>query len=127
MPRLLIRSITGIFKLYQVIPSVQPTHCTSDMYWAGKRLGDRIKFAYTFRRLLMQNGKIALGTDFPVESPNPLYTFYAAVTRQDLKQYPPGGFQPAEALSRKQALLGMTLWPAYAAFEEKEKRHAGNR
>ncbi len=105
-----------------IIPSVQPTHATSDMYWAGKRLGeDRIKTAYAYNQLLKQNGWMALGTDSPVESINPLYTFYAAVARKDLKGYPEKGFQPENAITRTEALKGMTIWAAKANFEEKEK------
>lgn len=107
---------------YNIIPSVQPTHATSDMYWAGARLGKkRLKSSYVYRQLLQQNGWIPLGTDFPVENINPLYTFYAAVERKDLKGFPAGGFQPENALTRKQALTGMTLWAAKANFEENEK------
>lgn len=107
---------------YNIIPSVQPTHATSDMYWAGQRLGpQRLKTAYANKKLLDQNGWIPLGTDFPVENINPLYTFYAAVERKDLKGYPAGGFQKSEALTREEALKGMTLWAAKANFEEKEK------
>ncbi|MEN0054261.1 MAG: amidohydrolase [Mucilaginibacter sp.] len=105
-----------------IIPSVQPTHATSDMYWAGKRLGaDRLKSAYVFKQLLKQNGWLPLGTDFPVENINPLYTFYAAVERKDLHGFPEGGFQPENALDRTKALRGITIWAAKANFEEKEK------
>ncbi len=107
---------------YNIIPSVQPTHATSDMYWAIKRLGpERIKTAYAYKQLLDQNGWIPLGTDFPVEDINPIYTFYAAVVRKDLKGFPSTGFQPENALSRIEALKGMTIWAAKAQFEEKEK------
>jgi predicted amidohydrolase YtcJ len=107
---------------YNIIPSVQPTHATSDMYWAGERLGKkRLRSAYAYKQLLQQNGWIPLGTDFPVENINPIYTFYAAVERKDLKGHPGGGFQPENALTREQALRGMTTWPARANFEEKEK------
>jgi predicted amidohydrolase YtcJ len=110
------------FGQYSIIPSVQPTHATSDMYWAGKRLGNqRLKTAYAYKQLLKQNGWLPLGTDFPVENINPLYTFYAAVERKDLKGFPQGGFQPENALSRIEALKGMTIWAAKANFEEKEK------
>jgi predicted amidohydrolase YtcJ len=110
------------FGEYSIIPSVQPTHATSDMYWAGKRLGaDRLKSAYVYKQLLKQNGWIPLGTDFPVENINPLYTFYAAVERKDLKGFPAGGFQPENALTRTEALRGITIWAAKANFEEKEK------
>ena len=107
---------------YGIIPSVQPTHATSDMRWAVTRLGDkRLKSAYAYKQLLDQNGWIPLGTDFPVESINPMYTFYAAVVRKDLKGYPENGFQMENALSRQEALQGMTIWAAKANFEEKEK------
>ena len=105
-----------------IIPSVQPTHATSDMYWAGKRLGgDRLKSAYVYKQLLKQNGWLPLGTDFPVENINPMYTFYAAVERKDLKGFPEGGFQRENALTRTEALRGITIWAAKANFEEKEK------
>jgi len=106
----------------EIIPSVQPTHATSDMYWAEDRLGsERIKGAYAYKMLLDINGKIVLGTDFPVEKVNPMLTFYAAVSRQDLSGYPEGGFQTENALNREETLKGMTIWPAFANFEEKEK------
>lgn len=112
----------SLFQQYSIIPSVQPTHATSDMYWAGERLGqERIKNAYAYRKLLAQNGWIALGTDFPVEDINPFKTFYAAVERKDQKGYPGDGFQKENALTRKETLLGMTIWAAKAAFEETEK------
>ncbi|MDP2088835.1 MAG: amidohydrolase [Flavobacteriaceae bacterium] len=105
-----------------IIPSVQPTHATSDMYWAKDRLGvHRIKGAYAYKNLLKQYGKIPLGTDFPIEQVNPLLTFYAAVVRKDLNNYPENGFQTENALSREEALRGMTIWAAYASFEENEK------
>ena len=110
------------FGNYSIIPSVQPTHATSDMYWAGQRLGsNRLKSAYAYKQLLQQNGWIALGTDFPVENINPVYTFYAAVVRKDLKGFPANGFQTENKLSRIEALRGMTIWAAKANFEEKEK------
>ncbi|HEY2583129.1 MAG TPA: amidohydrolase [Mucilaginibacter sp.] len=110
------------FGRFNIIPSVQPTHATSDMYWAGTRLGkQRLKSAYAYKQLLEQNGWIPLGTDFPVENINPMYTFYAAVERKDLKGYPADGFQMENALNRKEALMGITIWAAKANFEEKEK------
>ncbi len=110
------------FKTYQIIPSVQPTHATSDMYWAEARLGSaRIKTAYAYQQLLQQNGWMPLGTDFPVEAISPFKTFYAAVARKDAQGFPASGFQKENALSREQALRGMTIWAAKAAFEEKEK------
>lgn len=105
-----------------IIPSVQPTHATSDMYWAEDRLGEeRVQHAYAYQTLLENAGKVALGTDFPIENVNPFYTFYASVARQDLEEFPEGGFNPNEKLSREETLKGMTIWAAYANFEEKEK------
>ena len=106
-----------------IIPSVQPTHATSDMYWAGDRLGrERIRTAYAYKDLMnAADGRIAFGTDFPVENINPLYTFYAAVARRDLKGYPDKGFQQENKVKRKEALCAMTIWAAYANFEEMEK------
>lgn len=105
-----------------IIPSVQPTHATSDMYWAGDRLGkDRLKNAYAYKKLLQKAGIIALGTDFPVEEVNPMLTFHAAVARKDSKGYPKSGFQMENALTREETLKGMTIWAAYSNFEEKEK------
>ncbi len=106
----------------EIIPSIQPTHATSDMYWATDRLGtERIKGAYAYKKLLEINGKIALGTDFPVEKVNPMLTFYAAVARKDLKGYPEGGFEMKNGLTREETLKGMTKWAAYSNFEENEK------
>jgi len=111
-----------LFGDYAIIPSVQPTHATSDMYWAGERLGpQREKGAYAYNDLLKQNGWIPLGTDFPVEDISPFKTFYAAVVRKDAKGWPDNGYQPENALSRADALRGMTIWAAKSNFEEKEK------
>ena len=105
-----------------VIASMQPTHATSDMYWAGDRVGtERIKNAYAYKELLNTYGQIALGTDFPVEQVSPFLTFYAAVARQDTMSYPEGGFQMENALTREETLKGMTIWAAYSNFEENEK------
>lgn len=105
-----------------IIPSVQPTHATSDMYWAEDRLGpERIKGAYAYKTLLEKAGMVVLGTDFPVEHVSPFYTFYAAVARKDLNQFPEGGFQKQDALSREETLMGMTIWAAYSNFEDHEK------
>jgi predicted amidohydrolase YtcJ len=107
---------------YNIIPSVQPTHATSDMYWAADRLGkERVKYAYANKDLMKQNGWIPLGTDFPVEDISPIKTFYAAVFRKDDKGWPKDGFQMENALSREDALRGMTIWAAKANFEENEK------
>ncbi len=108
------------FNRYSIIPSVQPTHATSDMYWAGGRLGPiRVKGAYAFNDLMRQNHLIAFGSDFPVEAPNPLFGFHSAVARQDAKNFPAGGFQMENAVNRKSALLAMTRWAAYANFEDR--------
>ncbi len=110
------------FEDFSIIPSVQPTHATSDMYWAGDRLGaERLKNAYAYKQLLHTDEWLPLGTDFPVEDISPFKTFYAAVVRQDAKGFPAGGFQTENALTRQEALRGMTIWAARAAFEEKEK------
>ncbi|GAB3824118.1 amidohydrolase [Hymenobacter jeollabukensis] len=110
------------FARYGIVPSVQPTHATSDMYWAGERLGaERLKTAYAYQDLLRATGRLALGSDFPVEYLNPLFGFHAAVARQDAKNFPKGGFQPENALTREQALRGMTEWAAWAAFEDDQK------
>ncbi|MGV3504329.1 MAG: amidohydrolase [Adhaeribacter sp.] len=110
------------FGRYSILPSVQPTHTTSDMYWAGQRLGpQRLAHAYAYRDLARQNRKLAMGSDFPVENLNPLFGFHAAIARQDARNYPPKGFQPGNALSRQDALRAMTSWAAYANFEEKQK------
>lgn len=111
------------FNRYSIIPSVQPTHATSDMYWATDRLGPvRVKGAYAFNDLMKQNaalgGLIAFGSDFPVEAVNPLFGFHAAVARQDAKNFPAGGYQMENAVDRKSALLAMTRWAAYANFED---------
>jgi predicted amidohydrolase YtcJ len=110
------------FADYNIIPSVQPTHATSDMYWAGDRLGPvRVKGAYAFQQLFKENNWIPLGTDFPVEDISTFKTFFAAVVRQDAKGFPAGGYQMENALTREEALRGMTIWAAKASFEEKQK------
>lgn len=104
-----------------IVPSVQPTHATSDMYWAESRLGkQRINSAYANKALLEQNGWLPLGTDFPVEDISPFKTFLAAVFRVDSTGFPAGGFQPQNALTRQEAIRGMTIWAAKAGFLEKE-------
>lgn len=111
-----------IMEQYGIIPSVQPVHATSDMTWAVKRLGEeRIKDAYSYRSLMERNRFIPLGTDFPVELPDPLHTFYSAVSRKDKNGKPAGGFLPDQALTREEALKGITIWAAMAAREESEK------
>jgi predicted amidohydrolase YtcJ len=112
----------SLFGIHSIIPSVQPTHATSDMYWAGDRLGaERVKGAYAYKQLMNENGWIPLGTDFPVEDISPIKTFFAAIARQDAKGFPAGGYQMENALSRQQALKGMTIWAAKSNFEEREK------
>lgn len=110
------------FRMYGIIPSVQPTHATSDMPWAEKRLGKvRIRNAYAYRQLQQLTGILPLGTDFPVEAINPLGTFYAAVARKDAAGNPKEGFFADQALSREDALKGMTSWAAASVFKEQEK------
>jgi predicted amidohydrolase YtcJ len=112
----------ALFAKYSVIASLQSTHATSDMRWAAARLGpDRIQGAWSPQRFLKAGVRITNGSDFPVESPNPLWGLYAAVTRQDHQGNPPGGFMPDQKLSREQALQSFTIDGAYAAFEEKSK------
>jgi predicted amidohydrolase YtcJ len=111
-----------IFGAYSIIPSIQATHATSDMKWALDRLGRRrIRWAYAYKNLLDQNGWLPNGTDFPVEKINPLLTFYAAVSRQDINGFPEKGFQPENALSREEALKSITIWAAKAGFDENSK------
>ncbi|MEY3737973.1 MAG: hypothetical protein RL544_751 [Bacteroidota bacterium] len=111
----------NLFGAASVVPSVQPTHATSDMYWASERLGPvRVKGAYAYKQLLHQNGWLPLGTDFPVEDISPFKTFLAAVGRVDAKGFPEGGFQFENALTREQTIKGMTIWAAKASFLEKE-------
>ena len=109
------------FKDLQLIASVQPTHATSDMYWAEDRVGnERIKGAYAWQKFADLGVPLALGSDFPVEKPEPLLGFYAAIARQDVKGWPEGGWYPQEGLSREQALHGFTLGAAYSAFQEQQ-------
>jgi hypothetical protein len=110
------------FRSFGIIPSVQPKHATSDMYWAKDRIGEeRMKGAYAYQTLLKENGWLPLGTDFPVEYISPFKTFLAAVFRVDDKGFPNDGFQKGQGLTREQTIRGMTIWAAKAAFEEKEK------
>lgn len=110
------------FNTYSIVPSVQPTHATSDMYWATTRVGtERIKYAYAYKKLLQQNGWLALGTDFPIEDISPFKTFLAAVARQDAQAFPKDGFNIENALTREETIRGMTIWAAKSVFEEKIK------
>ena len=106
----------------EIIPSIQPAHALSNLYSPKDRLGsNRIKNAFAYKKLLEVNGRIALGTDFSDKNLNPMYTFYAAVARKDLSGYPQDGFEIENSLSREETLKGMTIWAAYANFEEEEK------
>ncbi len=106
----------------KIIPSVQPTHATSDMYWLNERIGSkRAKYAYAYKELLDRSKFIAFGTDFPVEDISPIMTFYSAVARKDINGYPEEGFQIENSISRADALVAMTRHGAYANFEEDEK------
>jgi predicted amidohydrolase YtcJ len=110
------------FNSLGVIPVMQPTHCTSDMGWAEERLGPtRVNGAYAWRSLLDQGSIIPGGSDFPVEAPNPLWGFYAAITRQDQEGRPPGGWHPEQCMTREEALKAYTVWSAFAGFEEKSR------
>jgi hypothetical protein len=110
------------FGQYNILPSVQPTHATSDMPWAEKRLGqDRLQHAYAYNSLMKTSGKLLLGSDFPVEDINPLYGFHAAISRQDAENKPEVGFLNSEKITREEALKGMTIWAAFGQFEEEEK------
>jgi predicted amidohydrolase YtcJ len=133
------------FKKLNVIPSMQPTHCTSDMYWAQARLGpDRVRGAYAWRLLLDDGNIIASGSDFPVEHPNPLAGFYAAITRQDKNGIPQNaddiqhyfqlsadgidnpkhfenGWYAEQRMTREEALRSFTIWAAYAEFAANQK------
>jgi predicted amidohydrolase YtcJ len=104
---------------FDIIPSVQTTHATSDMYWAEERVGsERIKGAYAYKQLLEQNGWLPNGSDFPVEKINPLFGFYAGVVRKDQVGFPEKGFQHENAISREQAMRAMTIWAARSGFDE---------
>lgn len=102
-----------------VIPSMQAVHATSDMYWAATRLGSaRVLEAYAWRSLLNTGVIIPNGSDVPVERVNPLYSFHAAISRQDDNNWPPSGWFPEQCMTREEALKSMTIWPAFAAFQE---------
>ena len=109
------------FAELDVIPSMQAVHQTSDMYWAGNRLGQgRLFGAYAWRSLLETGVVIPNGSDFPVEHVNPLLSFHASIARQDANGWPMGGWFPEQRMTREEALKSMTIWPAYAAFQEDE-------
>jgi hypothetical protein len=143
--QVLLKEDVPRFKNLGIIPSMQPTHCTSDMYWAEVRLGpDRIKYSYAWRSLLRDGNIIVGGSDFPVESPDPRFGIYAAITRQDLNGLPrdfedaeryfeltpdavkdssdfDGGFLPQQRMTLDEAIKAFTVWPAYGAFQEEER------
>jgi predicted amidohydrolase YtcJ len=108
------------FKQLDLIASMQPTHATSDMDMAENRLGkERLKGAYAWRRFLDQGTRIAGGSDFPVESPNPFFGLHAAVTRTDHANLPPGGWHPEHAMTLVEAFRAFTLDAAYAQHQER--------
>lgn len=112
----------NLFGEFKIVPSIQATHATSDMRWAGNRLGkERIKNAYAYRKLMLQNGWIPNGTDFPIEGISPIHTFYATISRKDHKGYPSKGFQKENALTREEALRSVTIWAAKSCFEENRR------
>lgn len=110
------------FAAFGVIASVQPTHCTSDMPWAPSRLGpDRISWAYRWRSLVDAGARLCLGSDVPVENPDPRLGLWAAVTRKTPAGEPAEGWNPGERLTVAEAVAGYTTWAAYAAFEENRR------
>ncbi len=120
--QILLPEDIGRFKKLGVLPSMQPTHATSDMEWVEARVGpERAKGAYAWRSILETGSIISGGSDFPVEFVNPLLGIYAAITRQDRNGTPPQGWYAEQKMTRKEALRAFTQWPAYAAFQEKEK------
>ena len=107
-----------------VIPSMQAVHQTSDMYWAGSRLGaGRLLGAYAWRSLLETGVVVPNGSDFPVEAVNPLLSFHSAVERQDAENWPAGGWLPEQRMTRQEALKSMTIWPAFAHFRRRRWAH----
>ncbi len=109
------------FKKLGVLPSMQATHATSDMAWAQTRLGpERMRGAYAWQTFLRGGAIVPNGTDAPVEGIDPLHTFYSAITRQDENGMPVGGWRPSERMTRDQALRSMTIWGAYAGFQERD-------
>ncbi|MDI6766007.1 MAG: amidohydrolase family protein [Bacteroidota bacterium] len=110
------------FKQLDILPSMQPTHATSDMYWAEERLGaSRVKGAYAWRSILRTGAHIIGGSDFPVEAVNPMYGIYAAITRQDKDGNPPGGWYADQKMSNYETVKSFTHWAAYGSFEENVK------
>lgn len=111
----------GRFAVLGVLPSMQARHQVSDMPWAGRRLGpERVLGAYAWRSLLDSGVVIPGGSDFPVEAPDPLAAYRAAVSRQDDRGWPAGGWYPEQCMTREEALRHITVWPAFAAFREQD-------
>ncbi|MCP4647035.1 MAG: amidohydrolase family protein, partial [bacterium] len=107
------------FKELGVIPAMQPTHCTSDMFMVKDRVGEkRAKGAYAWRWFIEAGMKIPAGSDFPVESNNPMYGIYSAITRQNHEGLPDGGWHPEQLMTREEAVRGFTIWASYGAFQE---------
>jgi predicted amidohydrolase YtcJ len=120
--QVLLPSDVGRFRSIGAIASMQPTHCTSDMPWVEARLGPkRVRLAYAWRALLDSGAIIASGSDAPVEDPNPLKGFYAAITRQTESGMPAGGWYPEQRMTREEALVSYTRSGAFAAFQERDK------
>lgn len=110
-----------LFGKYAVFPSVQPTHATSDQRWAEKRVGrSRMLGAYAYKTLMNQFGMLAIGTDFPIELTDPFLTIHSAVQRKNFEDFPSTGFYPNEAITLEECIKGMTIWAAFAAFQENE-------
>lgn len=108
-----------LFSKYGVFPSVQPTHAVSDQRWAEKRIGKkRMIGAYAYKTLLNQYGMLAIGTDFPVELTDPFLTIHAAVQRKNFDNLPANGFYTDESITLEECIKGMTLWAAFASFQE---------
>lgn len=111
-----------LFGEFAIVPSIQSTHATSDMGWVRQRLGNkRTRYAYAYKQLLKENGWLPNGTDFPIEHISPIFTFYAAVARQDFNGNPKNGFQRENALNRQEALRSITIWAAKGCFEEQRR------
>jgi len=109
-------------KNYSIIASMQPSHCTSDMKWLKDRLGEnRLSLISRWQTFINHGPKIPGGSDCPIETGNPIFEFYAAVTRQDHSGWPAGGWQPQEKINRLNALKMFTKWAAYGGFQEHKR------
>jgi len=110
------------FKQYNILPSMQPSHCTSDMKWLPDRIGNhRLKLISRWQSFINAGLKIPGGSDCPIETGNPLFEFYAAITRKNHQGWPEQGFQPQEKVNRNNALNMFTSWAAYGGFEENKR------